>query len=673
VNSAILVFSLGQFMKRKYVISFLLAFVSIQMVCALQQRGLPIEGRLENSKTGASVSLSADGSTVAMFSTESSSSHKKVLVYQWNGISWEERDTGGIDCDSRFESVSISGDGNTVAIGARYYSYYKGSTYLSSAGIVLIYEWNGSSWQQQDLDLASLDNRYGSSRSGNEFGYSVSMSSDGNTVAIGAPGAHNDTGRVFIYKRNGSTWELKGYIDGMSLTDGIVGERAADRSGESVSLSADGSTVAIGAPDNDAGITSFSSEHGHVRIYQLSGSIWAQKGYDIDGESLQENSGFSVSLSADGNTVAIGAPFNDGISTTGETTSIGSVKIYQWNGSSWQQKGLDIDGESKGDWSGFSVSLSADGNTVAIGAPYNDGSFSDGRSDDNGHVRIYHWSSSWELIGEISGTPFQGGYAGTRSGYSVSMSADGGSVAIGAPYFGGYDNGEVRVYGDSIFTLTTVGSQGGSVSPLGANDYSNGTSVELTAIPSAGYLFDIWTGNASGGTNPLTVTMSGDLTITANFKPDTNDDDQDGLTNFQEIVTYGSNPDLQDSSGDGLTDKEVVDAGFDPTVSYATITNLFPTLGDSNGNGLSDAFEASPDAAVLNDLGYYYDSNGNGLSDAFEASPNAAVLNAFGYYYDSNGNGLSDAFEASPDAAVLNAFGYYHDSNGNGMSDAKEA
>ena len=62
----------------------------------------------------------------------------------------------------------------------------------------------------------------------------------------------------------------------------------------------------------------------------------------------------------------------------------GHVRIYEWNGSSWTQRGQDIDGEAAGDYSGNSVSLSSDGNTVAIGAPYNGGNGADA-----GHVRIF--------------------------------------------------------------------------------------------------------------------------------------------------------------------------------------------------------------------------------------------------------------------------------------------
>jgi predicted lipoprotein with Yx(FWY)xxD motif len=96
-------------------------------------------------------------------------------------------------------------------------------------------------------------------------------------------------------------------------------------------------------------------------------------------------------------------------------------------------------------------------------------------------------------------------------------------------------------------------------------------------------------------------------------------------------------------------------------------------MADANDNGLFDAFEAAPQAAPLNVLGFYADANANGLTDAFESAPNAGTLNGLGFYSDSDGNGLSDAFEAAPQAAPLNAHGFYADANANGLTDAFES
>ena len=130
----------------------------------------------------------------------------------------------------------------------------------------------------------------------------------------------------------------------------INGEAAHDYSGWSVSLSSDGETVAIGALTNDGNGT----DSGHVRIYQLNGNQWDQVGSDINGEA-DDRTGVSVSLSSDGRTVAI-API-----TMMEMGGLGHVRVYQLNGSNWVQIGGDIDGEAANDQSGKSVSLSSDG------------------------------------------------------------------------------------------------------------------------------------------------------------------------------------------------------------------------------------------------------------------------------------------------------------------------
>ena len=169
------------------------------------------------------------------------------------------------------------------------------------------------------------------------------------------------------------------------LGSDIDGEAAGDRSGYSVSLSSDGTEVAIGATQNDGS----GAEAGHVRVYEWNGTAWVQKGSDIDGEAADDRSGSSVSLSSDGTEVAIGAYGNDG-----NGLSAGHVRVYEWNGTAWVRKGSDIDGEAAGDHLGSSVSLSSDGTEVAIGAIGNDGN---GASA--GHVRVYEWNSgtsSWD-------------------------------------------------------------------------------------------------------------------------------------------------------------------------------------------------------------------------------------------------------------------------------------
>ena len=327
--------------------------------------------------------------------------------------------------DGSGEAVAMSADGNTVIISA---PFNAGSG--TNSGHARIYNFDGTSWTQlgQDIDgEAAFD----------FSGRAVAISADGNTVAIGA--ALNDgngsfSGHARIYSFNGTSWtQVGGDIDG---------ENASDQSGSAVAISADGNTVIIGAPGNDGN----GSNSGHARIYSFNGTSWTQVGADIDGEAAFDNSGEAVAISADGNTVIIGASGNDG-----NGSFSGHARIYRFDGTSWTQVGADIDGENAGDGSGFSVAMSADGDTVAIGAPGNggNGSFS-------GHARIYSFDgTSWTQVGQ----DIDGEAAGDFSGDAVAMSADGNTVAIGAPGNGGNGSfsGHARIYSFDGTSWTQLG------------------------------------------------------------------------------------------------------------------------------------------------------------------------------------------------------------------------
>jgi len=307
-------------------------------------------------------------------------------------------------------------------------------------------------------------------------GLSVSISSDGTRVAIGAPGnddGGNNSGHTRIYEYDGIDGDADG-IDGWTqLGTDIDGEVEGDNSGWSVSLSADGTRVAIGARYNDDG----GDRSGHTRIYEYDGidgdadgiDGWTQLGTDIDGEAAWDESGFSVSLSGDGTRVAIGAPYNDDVGSYA-----GHTRIYEYDDiDGWTQLGADIDGEAEGDYSGWSVSLSSDGTRVAIGAPDND----DG-GDFSGHTRIYEYDDidGWTQLG----ADINGEAAGDYSGYSVSLSSDGTRVAIGAVYNddGGSYAGHTRIYKYSDSNGWT--QVGADIDGEAAND-SSGYSVSLSS------------------------------------------------------------------------------------------------------------------------------------------------------------------------------------------------
>jgi len=379
------------------------------------QKGSDIDGEAAGDYFGWGVSLNASGDTLAIggYSNDGNGSNSgHVRIYSWNGSSWVQL---GSDIDGEAAgdysgySVSLNGSGDRVAIGG-----YNNDGNGSNSGHVRIYSWNGSSWVQLGSDIDG-------EAAGDNSGYSVSLNASGDTLAIG--GYNNDgngssSGHVRIYSWNGSSW--------VQLGSDIDGEAAGDYSGYSVSINADGDRVAIGANNNDGN----GSNSGHIRIYSWNGSSWVQLGSDIDGEAAGNGSGYSVSLNADGDRVAIGAPYNG----TG-----GHVRIYSWNGSSWVQLGSDIDTAATYSQSGWSVSLNNTGDLVAIGSPQSI------QAAGPGFVKVYQWNgTSWIQIGlDITGEASL-----DRLGAFVSLNYVGDSLAIGAPYndANGSSSGHVRVY-----------------------------------------------------------------------------------------------------------------------------------------------------------------------------------------------------------------------------------
>jgi hypothetical protein len=186
------------------------------------------------------------------------------------------------------------------------------------------------------------------------------------------PNGMNNAGHVRVFDWGGTNWIQRG--------QDIDGEAANDQSGWSVSISDDGNSVAIGAVYNDP---NGMADAGHVRVYDWYASQWTQRGQDIDGVAADDRNAV-VSLSDDGDTLAIGAVLND---SNGKSNA-GHVRIFDWDGSQWTQRGQDIVGESAGDLSGFSVSISGDGSKVAIGAPVNRGAYG---WNEPGQVRVYDW------------------------------------------------------------------------------------------------------------------------------------------------------------------------------------------------------------------------------------------------------------------------------------------
>lgn len=381
---------------------------------AQTQIGNDIDGEAPNNWSGKSVSM-PNATTIAIGAESNdgiASGAGHVRVFDWNGNAWVQRGTD-IDGRSSFDkcgTIVSMPDENTVAIGVP-----GGAQGSNPYGRVEVHTWNGNSWAQKGTDILGIS-------SGERFGFALSMPS-ANTLAIGAQGGSafpvNPNGKVLIYEWNGTNWVQKGST--------LIGENSDDNFGYAVSMP-DDNTVAVSAPLNDSN----GSSSGHVRIYSFDGTSWIQKGGDINGEAANDKSGWSISM-PNANHIAIGAPFNGGGGFQN-----GHVRIYEWSGTSWTQKGMDIDGASIADQSGYSVAMPTN-DLVAIGSPFNDDF-----APLAGQVNVFQWTGvSWQKFG----TSINGEAQDDESGNAISM-GDGNTLAIGAYENEGNGNsaGHVRVF-----------------------------------------------------------------------------------------------------------------------------------------------------------------------------------------------------------------------------------
>ena len=318
--------------------------------------------------------------------------------------------TGAVGNAAQGRSVSISADGNTAIVGGDVDNNASGFP-LGGAGAVWVWTRSGGVWTQQGNKLVgsgAVDGFFGAHQGG-----SVSLSADGNTVIGGGSSDNSGAGAAWVWTRSGGVWTQQG--------PKLVGSDAVGgaQQGRSVSLSADGNTAIVGG-------TRDNSDAGAAWVWTRSGGVWIQQGNKLvgSGASSDASQGWSVSLSADGNTALVGG--------SGDNSGAGAVWVWTRSGGVWTQQGNKLVGSSAvgNAGQGGSVSLSADGNTAISGGP----------SDENinGIGAAWVWTRSggvWiqqgnKLVG--SGAVGMGGF-GAMQGTSVSLSADGNTAIVGGP------------------------------------------------------------------------------------------------------------------------------------------------------------------------------------------------------------------------------------------------
>ena len=311
-------------------------------------------------------------------------------------------------------SVSLSGDGNTLAVGAFTDS---AQAFVSGAAYVFVRNSTSAEWTQQAYIKASNAGRF------DQFGSSVSLSDDGNTLAVaaiweqsdstGVNGLHNNnveqSGAVYVFTRRGEDWREEAFIKASNT--GLF-----DNFGNSVSLSGDGNSLAVGAPFEDSNSTgvngaqnnNISTNSGAVYVFTRSGLNWSQKAYiKANNTGAEDYFGFSVSLSDDGNSLAVGARREDSNANgvDGEqndnSTDTGAVYVFTRSSTTWSQQAyIKASNSGVGDEFGNSVSLSDDGHSLAVGASREDSNAKgvDGRQNNDSASTsgaTYVFTSQW--------------------------------------------------------------------------------------------------------------------------------------------------------------------------------------------------------------------------------------------------------------------------------------
>jgi hypothetical protein len=351
---------------------------------------------------GVGVALSSDGNTALVGGDSDHLNNGAAWVFTRSGGAWAQQGAkltgGGATAGSGFGSgVALSADGNTALIGGA----FDGAT---NAGAAWVFTRSGSTWTQQGGKLTGAG-----VTSGAGFGSSVALSANGSTALVGGPtNGSGDAGAAWAFSRSGGTWSPLG------STLVATGESAAGEFGNSVALSADGVTALVGG-SND------SSQKGAAWAFVLGGAGFAQQARLTPGDEAGNGQfGASVALSSDGNTALIGGS-SDGV---GAQAGEGAAWVFTRTLSIWSQQGSKLTASDAGAGSGLGsgVGLSSDGNLALVGAQ--------GDSGGAGAAWLFARSSTtWAQQGpKLTG---QGESLVGTFGYSVALSADGQTALIG--------------------------------------------------------------------------------------------------------------------------------------------------------------------------------------------------------------------------------------------------
>jgi hypothetical protein len=441
-------------------------------------------GGVVQGHTGHGVAMSADGSTIAIGAPHEAGADNAVFdsgavyVFGRGGSGWTEQAllrASNPQASAQFgHAVALSADGSTLAVAAMWESSAargvngnQQDQSIPQAGAVYVFTRQGGRWTQQAYVKASNTGEAGTADTfgeGDQFGFSVALSADGTTLAVGAltedggdrringnqadnsaPGA----GAVYVFTRAGTAWNQQAYVKPSNVD-------AGDFFGIAVALDAAGSTLAVGSFDEDGSSRTVNGADDNGRagsgaayIFTRRGAAWSQQAYlkPSNGES-QDSFGVHLAISDAGDTLLVGSLDEDcaavGVDAGGcdgdwrDDLSMGAAYVFARTGTTWSQQAfLKASNTGVNDWFGARVALSGDGTVAAVGAPFEDaaGTGTAARPDDNSATEagaVYLFAKSggtWRQQAYIKGSNTQ---AFDQFGSAVALDRTGGLLVASA-------------------------------------------------------------------------------------------------------------------------------------------------------------------------------------------------------------------------------------------------
>jgi len=361
-------------------------------------------------------------------------------------------------------SLSLSADGGVLAVSAS----GEGSNATGidgdqtndsapTSGAVYVFTQSGGAWSQQAYIKAS------NAQKSDNFGRSLALSADGNTLAVGAYAEDSNatgidgnqadnsasaSGAVYLFTQSADTWSQQAYIKASNT-------EASDYFGHRVALSSNGNVLAVSAKNEDSAATGIDGDQadnsatnsGAVYVFSRADGTWSQQAY-IKASNPEENDWFgdSVALSSDGTVLAVGATGEDSAATgiDGDQTDnsvdlAGAVYVFTQSGDTWSQQAYIKASNSTGsDRFGASLALSADSRVLAVGADAEDssatginGDEADDSANSSGAVYLFSQNAgTWSQQAYVKASNTEEGDLFGVSG--IALSSDGSVLAVGA-------------------------------------------------------------------------------------------------------------------------------------------------------------------------------------------------------------------------------------------------